>query len=368
MKKISRYIKFDGLRGFLCLMILLLHIEKELLPKVLFNNFFIRESYVFVDFFFVLSGFVITLNYYHIVDSKGLVSFIKKRIIRLYPLLIYSTTIFFLWILVRDYYATIDPSLFVKVKGEPFYFNLQKFFDTIFFTNSIKIFGDTNGINYPSWSISAEMISYLVFGVLSFVFTSIRKYVLILVTILGMLFCLYTEVYFYTSDFGFVRGLICFSSGSLAYEFLNINNNSKQLNSYFETLMFILLLLLMYGMYQIYPGFDFNFEILSKQLAGILLPLFFGIFIYVLAQTNSFLSKILQSNFLVFLGKISYSIYLNHALLIIIVPKFIFRIVKIPITTLNQIIVAIITIIATIIYSNLTYKYIENFSRKVFKK
>ena len=142
--------KLDGLRGVFCLFIVFLHIEKELIPISLYSSFFVRESYIFVDYFFVLSGFVISLSYPKIFEFNLFANYLKKRFLRLYPLLIYTTLIMFLWILFRDYIATIKPNLFVKVKGEDLSFNLLKLVDTIAITNTTKILGDTNAINYPS--------------------------------------------------------------------------------------------------------------------------------------------------------------------------------------------------------------------------
>lgn len=370
MEKLSfgrkiRIEKLDGLRGVFCLFIVFLHIEKELIPISLYSSFFVRESYIFVDYFFVLSGFVISLSYPKIFEFNLFANYLKKRFLRLYPLLIYTTLIMFLWILFRDYIATIKPNLFVKVKGEDLSFNLLKLVDTIALTNSTKILGDTNGINYPSWSISAEMISYLTFGVISMLFKKYKKVIFLIIYLLILLFCVYEQKYFFGSDFGFLRGIMCFSGGALAYEVYT----SKKIKfpSVFENILPFIMLSVMFILYSLFPGFDFRFTSTSKQLFGVIfIPTFFSISIYILTQTNGFFSKILENKILLFLGKISYSIYLNHALLIILIPKFLFRIVKIKPTELNQILVLIVTLTITIGYSYFTYNLIEKRFQKLF--
>ena len=67
---------------------------------MIYNNFLIRESYLFVDFFFVLSGYVIALNYNIMIGSDALIKYLKKRFFRLYPLLLYTTLLFFCYYLV----------------------------------------------------------------------------------------------------------------------------------------------------------------------------------------------------------------------------------------------------------------------------
>src|SRR5437763_806271 len=42
--------------------------------------------YMFVDFFFVLSGFVIGLQYFQISSPSEILSFLRKRIARIYPM------------------------------------------------------------------------------------------------------------------------------------------------------------------------------------------------------------------------------------------------------------------------------------------
>ena len=88
----NRIHKLDGLRGLFALFVVLFHFNKHNAPQYIVNNFFVRESYMFVDFFFILSGFVITLSYdQKITNSKTFFQFLKKRWNRLYPLLFFST-------------------------------------------------------------------------------------------------------------------------------------------------------------------------------------------------------------------------------------------------------------------------------------
>src|ERR1700750_2532859 len=53
---------------------------------IIINNEFIYNSDLFVDFFFVLSGFVIAYSYQSIKTRAELSKFYKKRFFRLYPL------------------------------------------------------------------------------------------------------------------------------------------------------------------------------------------------------------------------------------------------------------------------------------------
>ena len=90
-----------------------------------------------------------------------------------------------------------------------------------------------------------------------------------------------------------------------------------------------------------------------------------------------FLYKILFNNFFIFLGKISYSIYLGHLLVFYVMNNFLRFIVQYPTeTTLDGKIIlklsvletnslTLLAYILTILFASFTYKYIEN---KFYKK
>ena len=58
-----RITKLDGLRGIFSIMVVIYHYPQEFIPHFIHNFFIVAKSHLFVDFFFVLSGFVIAYNY-----------------------------------------------------------------------------------------------------------------------------------------------------------------------------------------------------------------------------------------------------------------------------------------------------------------
>ena len=70
-----------------------MHYKNQL--GIIQNSNFIMNGGLVVDFFFVLSGFVISLNYLDKINTKNdLIKFQKKRFLRLYPLHILTLLIF----------------------------------------------------------------------------------------------------------------------------------------------------------------------------------------------------------------------------------------------------------------------------------
>ncbi len=145
-----RYVSLDGLR-FIAAMGVVAHHYAGLGGAPIAETLF-AKNYLFVDFFFAISGFVIFHNYVGRVSTwSAYGDFLKNRLARIYPLhlftcLVYVALAFTLW---RD---RIDRSF---VDSSALLPNLLL----------VHAWGTTQAtsFNYPSWSISAEWLAYLSF-------------------------------------------------------------------------------------------------------------------------------------------------------------------------------------------------------------
>ena len=78
------HIALDAWRGIAALIVALFHFAT---PAAISQSTFLRNSWLFVDFFFVLSGFVIAANYRgRLAQGFGIERFMLLRLGRLYPL------------------------------------------------------------------------------------------------------------------------------------------------------------------------------------------------------------------------------------------------------------------------------------------
>jgi peptidoglycan/LPS O-acetylase OafA/YrhL len=333
----QRVNKLDGLRGIFSLLVVLFHLNKNNAPLFVVDNFFVRESYIFVDFFFILSGYVISLSYNDRINTQNdFITFIKKRIIRLYPLLLFSTLM---------YWYFVHPIFNEK--------NILLALDTLLFTNATPILGSGIGMNYPSWSISSELLSYLGFGMVSLLAMKSNKTIIIgILTLICFIILGFQHNYFATGDYGFIRGLSCFNLGYLV--FIAATKQYKIHNNW-EWLIPICIIALMYFHFTI----AINNQII-QFLVQLLIPFTFAASIFVLINTNGVLSKLLQGNHFLFLGKISYSIYLNHAFVIGFgVPKL-FKLISINEVEMKKSICLLLLLVLLIVYSSITQYFIEN--------
>lgn len=83
-----RYEILDGLRGVAAMLVVAFHIFETYSAGPLYQ--IINHGYLAVDFFFVLSGFVIGYAYDDRWDRMSTWNFVKRRLIRLHPMVVFS--------------------------------------------------------------------------------------------------------------------------------------------------------------------------------------------------------------------------------------------------------------------------------------
>lgn len=127
-----------------------------------------------VDLFFVISGYVIANQYLHRVSGRHAISrFLWRRMARVYPLHI-ATLAFYLVIallLALGYVQSDNPARY-PLSDVPAQVLLLHAID-----------GQRLTFNFPSWSLSAELVCYLLFPLLAF--TGLRRPKLVIVLAIG---------------------------------------------------------------------------------------------------------------------------------------------------------------------------------------
>jgi len=145
-----------GVRALAALMVLALHAGQNF-PQFLSNNVFVQHGYLGVDLFFILSGFIIAHVYlYELVPVRGkaLRVFLWHRFVRLFPA--HATVLLVLVMLVI---ASRSAGIELNQPQNWSYYDLPWHF------LMVHAWGTTDiaGWNTPSWSISAEWFAYLLF-------------------------------------------------------------------------------------------------------------------------------------------------------------------------------------------------------------
>ncbi len=302
-----RFEALDGWRGIAALLVALYHLP---FLNHLYSTSIIRNSFLFVDFFFVLSGFVIGHAYLKRLNNKKEIGlFIFRRIGRLWPLHIFVLLLFVLMELLKIY--VISTSGGWEQAEAPFSqeYSISSLFSNIFLLQSMGLH-DQLTWNYPSWSISVEFYTYLVFVSVIALFNFNK-----LINIGIILICLWVLYLFpkdidATFDFGLFRCVTGFFLGLLFYSFYK---NIFHIKLHFATFIEVLIITLVVVFVLFF----------SHGLVSLLAPFLFSIMVLVFALEQGAVSRLLKSSPFQKLGLWSYSIYMIHAFVILVLSRII---------------------------------------------
>jgi peptidoglycan/LPS O-acetylase OafA/YrhL len=154
MKEHREIRALTGLRGAAAVYVVLHHYFLGL-PFSNPSNTFLAHGYLAVDLFFVLSGFVMALNYSHMFhpgwSRTSLLTFLSRRIARVYPLYLAATSCAFLLITM----GWLENPSSGSLKSD-FILNLAM----------VQAWGFGPSLDARGWSISAEWAAYLLFPIL----------------------------------------------------------------------------------------------------------------------------------------------------------------------------------------------------------
>jgi len=350
----DRYEALDALRGVAAVLVIFFHVNWA---NHITGLHFFRHAFLFVDLFFILSGFIIAAKYIDRLSSwRAGRRFMILRFFRLYPL--HLATLLILVALETAKYVTAH------------FFGLATFSDQFSFQRSVPaIFAnflflqgtgilDTLSWNTPSWSISCEMVAYAAFSVLGILGLLRSPSWLVAPVVSGYSYIIYSHgTLNVTFDIGTIRCLCGFFFGLLIGRLPP--TPSPNLIAALATGLAIVAIATFHGETEIFA-----------------IPAF-ALLVYALSNDECTASRIMTVKPLAFLGIISFSIYLLHYIVISLigtlikvalhppvmpVPGWEFPVFSIS-PTLGDILVAAATLIS-IGLSKLTFDYIETPWRK----
>ena len=164
-----RYEILDGLRGVAALMVIVFHCFETYIPQI--GTQIVNHGYLAVDFFFVLSGFVIGYAYDDRWSSMTTWGFFKRRLVRLHPMVIAGTVIGAALFFFGEWAGFPNIS---KCSGWMFAlcFVMGLFMIPCGPGLDIRGWGETNSFNGPNWSLTYEYIGNILYA---FVFRRLPK-------------------------------------------------------------------------------------------------------------------------------------------------------------------------------------------------
>lgn len=330
--------EIDGLRAIAVMAVILFHAK------------FINGGFIGVDIFFVISGYLITG-----IILKGLTEhnfsfakFYERRVRRILPALLLVT-------LASIPFALYYLSPIHRMEYGKSIIAIVFFVSNIFFYNSINYFNQENEYNplLNTWSLSVEEQYYLLYPlIIFFIIKHARRYLdylLILLFVISLIYSQYCGELESKANFYLLPSRVweLMLGGILAYY-----ERKKVITFRFTPIILPIIALLCicascwyFDKFTISPGYI------------TLVPLFGVAIIIWYCGGNDPITKILSLRPVVFLGKISYSLYLWHW------PIFVFFSIAYPRS--NSVIDKIILIAVSLLLAILSWRYLESPCRNV---
>ena len=338
-----------GLRGIAALYVVIFHTNGHYrFPSLVLP--FIRHGYIAVDLFFILSGFVMAMTYSSLFEAgftlKNFKHFILLRLARIYPLFALMTL--------------ITAALIATILSDSYHFaDLGK--ALLFNFTLTHVWGLSNSIVPPSWSISTEWLAYLLFPIGIYVaMRAQRRYSLLgLIVSFGVLSLIaYGPVWIAKSPLNFRHGPLDIVSS------FAVGTTLRCLASFYIGLV-------AYRFHKVLPARAAGvllvgvIVMLCYRGSDLMLIAAFAALIMSLSHDTGPIARMLGQKAIYWLGAISYALYLIHDL----VQKIIFK--ALPVWGVGQDIPriwwAVISVAISLGLAALCHQYYEKPSRRIFR-
>jgi peptidoglycan/LPS O-acetylase OafA/YrhL len=347
------YHSLDLLRGVAALAVVLWHyqhfyrltavndlnVDKTSQPFFHVLSFFYTHGHYAVELFWLLSGFVLAARYFS--NSLTIFQFLRNRFARLYPL--HLLTLFMVMVLQVSSIIGLGHYQIYPIN------DLKHLFLNIF---GIPFIGLQNGYSFngPVWSVSVEIIAYIIFGVFLTLMQKNKSISFIIFILSIILLSLPLDGISYVIR----ESLVFFWAGVALFALYQEMSLIKK--AVFATGLLAAYFILQNGV------FLKNGSTLSYRNNPMLLTLLFGGVVFLICATEESFPTITDQfvSFANWIGNLTYSTYLLH------VPLQIIFLIILQTLDLNQIEIVshafffVIYFALLIMVSRFTYLYFES--------
>lgn len=237
-RKLKAVPSLTGIRGATAIWVALHHMQipiaKLLLMPALAGSAFLANGYRGVDLFFILSGFILMRasgRDFAILKQSAVWRFGMARFFRIYPL---NTVIMLLmvpFVLLAPGYVAFSRVFYGPEDAYKLHnLSLPGFVQSILLVQTFTVakLGEWNG---PSWSLSAELLGYLMFPLMAFALLQQKSALvcnvgaaLCLALLTGAMIAGHHANNNPTGIFGAVRMIFCFTAGMLAHRAVEVGS------------------------------------------------------------------------------------------------------------------------------------------------
>jgi peptidoglycan/LPS O-acetylase OafA/YrhL len=305
----KRFLALDSWRGIFAVMVALTHLS------VLGHFYYwtpIRNAGFGVDFFFVLSGFVISHVYSHKLSSRPEISgYLLRRFGRIYPLHVFTL---FMMIIIEATKLLVVVATGIKGGEPPFEGTntVASIIDNLLLMQGMGV-SSTYTWNGPSWSISTEFWTYIAFAfvvfvtprrlaIAAFLICSISLWIIVRIDMSGAANLTGPRDGIWHCLYGFFAGVIVHNL------VINTSARLRVIAGWLEPAAVIITL--------IFLSISWNSGLIATAVSHALAPLAPMCVVWCFAFQQGVFSKMLMTKMPMLLGKISFSIYMVHFIVI----------------------------------------------------
>jgi peptidoglycan/LPS O-acetylase OafA/YrhL len=337
-----------SLRFFFAFMIFLHHMtflsKSKSFTLRWIHEYILKEGFIGVSFFFILSGFILAYNYRDsILNHKTITSkFYIARIARIYPLHLLTLLI-------------AVPLTLQIPKFDIFLWIKQLFFNLTLTQSFIPVKKIYFSFNSPSWSISNELFFYLLFPFLILLIVKLKNYkynlfflipfILFLPLLMLLISPNFYKNLFYVNPFFRV---VDFIIGILLFELYQVIKTKNKLFKY-SILEFSSIILLL-----VFFAFHSYIPLVLRYSVYYWLPMSFIILVF--AFQKGLVSRLLSNKNWILLGEISFAFYMFHQLIL----KYFILLNKSALHLTNEYVIISIILIVSLIVSYGSFIWFEN--------
>lgn len=299
----------DALRGIAAIMVVIMH-TFELFCGGDYHKLFINHGYLAVDFFFMLSGYVMAHAYDDRWDKMTVVDFCKRRLIRLHPLIILGMTLGALLFYLQE------SSVFPKIANTSVWQLLLIMvigYTLIPIPPSMDVRGwnEMHPLNGPAWSLFFEYVANILHV---FILRKLPNLVLSLFVFMAAVALFYVAINSPSGDLiggwslepqqlkiGFTRLLFPYMAGMLLRRVVTIRSGKR-------TFLLTSILLVLVLSFPRVGGYEKVW--VNGLYEALIIVIVFPLIIYLGAIGE--VKGALNQKVCTFLGDISYPLYITH--------------------------------------------------------
>jgi peptidoglycan/LPS O-acetylase OafA/YrhL len=354
-----------GVRGIATVWVVLFHLNPllyRLLPRTRAAEDFLNSAMMMVDFFFILSGFIITYRYLDQLSSPSrqrVGRYLALRFARIWPVhavVLLAFVAYHQWSVSNLGYGLESDNV-----------DLRNVFLNLVMWQQLP---PGTPINLPSWSLAPEVGAYFAFPILAILLIRIRSWRFAFVAASVVLAVGAIRLWFLYESLGpsggsyywvpWLRIATCFTVGCLLNVGWRLLPEDRRRGPGWDVLAFAGMAGVLVTVAIVERGEEFRVPMATYP--------FLALAVLGCAGATGIVARVLGSRVMEWSGRISYSVYLTHFPVIVIANSYLLRHGALGQSRVERALLILGVLVAVLAVGVATYHLVEEPSRKVLRR